>query len=266
MRVKWKDLDPGVKLEILHNVECTATNVDKTIATLKLNPSEKQNAMELLYQYYDFHRKAKSAHTSFSQRYMKYEEEFERNLTRGEVQDLMQQTILAVDGKDEFDKPVKERDICLGRRYLRERGQDPNIITLRPDLSPQERSARAQGFDANLSPHLQLAYQYGRMAFPSLPLDATEEQIRNAPRRKLGSSDTAPEFSTLAEMERGKEDRLSLREQPAAQRSFFEALRDSQDRPPPSQNFKLPRGRCSTDVAEARRGRSEQPLQSLGAN
>ena len=269
--VKWKDLHPGVQLEILHNLESNATSADEAIAVLRLNRSERQSAMELLYHYYDFHRKAANAQTSFSQQYMQYEEQMKRNLTRGEVQDLMQHTILGVQGNDEFDKPVKEVDIELGRTYLEERLQNPCMITLRPDLSPRKRSKGAHDFKANASPYLQLAFEHGPMAFPTLPLDATTEQIRNAPRRRPGSSDAVAEVTSLAEMAIEQEERLVTTRRPVVQCSSFgstsgvRALHDSGYRSSSSQVLKAPLNRCSTNAAEARRGRSEQPRHPTGA-
>lgn len=203
--IEWKHLDAGVQLDILHNLICDAKDMRRAAATLHLNRAERQSAVDLLSDYDDFHQRAMDAVSMFSQAHTQHETQLQRVLSHEEIRELMRKTILAVDGEERFDKPVKECDIQLGRQFLRERRAHKDLISLKPDLSPRNPPRVPRSFEANLSPHLSLAYRQGPMAFPSLPLNTPKEQIRNAPRRSPGSFGATPGITILADSRKNRE-------------------------------------------------------------
>ena len=157
--------------------------------------------MKLLFEYNEFQQRADNASTEWTKLRMLYEAQEKRPLTQEEEQEIMHRTILAVEGEDKFDKPVKDHEIAMGRKFLQQCGLDPEIIKVHTSVPSTNTSGFARRPHPEMSEHLRHAYEQGPAAFPSLPLHASEEEIRHAPRRKPGLTYTNPETTTLVEME-----------------------------------------------------------------
>ena len=142
---KWSRLNRDIQLDILYNLKGCAGEPRLAVSALGLNPTELNNAANLLKEHASFERRNKEATTYWTTKRRQYEEQYRRQLTRDEERIIMERTIMSVEGHENWDVPVKNHELIFARRYLESRGQDPDSLTLGPVVGLNSQAGSSRG-------------------------------------------------------------------------------------------------------------------------